>query len=139
MPFRDRVVHHALHAILGEIFERGFNFDSYASCKGKVTHRAAARYEQLRNRFRYVLRCDIYRYFLACCNCYRIRPVLLQTFVEQRFQGTRYRAANWLHVGQTDGCGRFSVSTKPTPPIKDIWAIPTVPGFQANTQFLIRS
>ncbi len=64
-PFRDRVVHHALHAALGEIFERGFIFDSYANRKGKGTHRAIARYEKFRNRFRHVLRCDIYRYFPA--------------------------------------------------------------------------
>ena len=60
-PFRDRVVHHALHAVLGEIFERGFVYDSYANREGKGTHRAVARYEKFRDRFRYVLRCDTYR------------------------------------------------------------------------------
>ena len=64
-PFRDRIVHHALHAVLGEIFERGFIYDSYANRKGKGTHRAVVRYEKFRDRFRYVLRCDIYRYFPA--------------------------------------------------------------------------
>ena len=29
------------------------------------THRAVARYERFRDRFRHVLRCDIYRYFPA--------------------------------------------------------------------------
>lgn len=64
-PFRDRVVHHALCAVCEPIFERGFVFDSYANRKGKGTHRAVARYEHFRNRFRHVLRCDIYRYFPA--------------------------------------------------------------------------
>jgi hypothetical protein len=33
---------------------------------------------------------------------YGVRPVLAETFVDpQRFVGTTYRAANWLHVGQT--------------------------------------
>ena len=64
-PFRDRVVHHALCAVCEPIFERGFIFDSYANRKGKGTHRAVARYEHFRNRFRHVLRCDIYRYFPA--------------------------------------------------------------------------
>ena len=63
--FRDRFVHHALHAVLGGIFERGFIFDSYANRKGKGTHRAVARYEKFRDRFCYVLRYDIYRYFSA--------------------------------------------------------------------------
>ncbi len=58
VPFRDRVVHHAL---CEPVFDRGFIFDSYANRRGKGTHRAVARYE----RFRCVLRCDLYRYFPA--------------------------------------------------------------------------
>jgi len=64
-PFRDRVVHHALCAVVGSIFERGFIDDTYANRKGYGTHRAIARYEQFRNRYRHVLRADIYRYFPA--------------------------------------------------------------------------
>ena len=62
-PFRDRVVHHALCAVVEPVFERGFIHDSYANRKGKGTHRAVARYERFRDRFRHVLRCDIWRYF----------------------------------------------------------------------------
>ena len=64
-PFRDRVVHHAFCAVCEPIFERGFIYDTYANRKGKGTHRAVARYEKFRDRFRHVLRCDIYRYFPA--------------------------------------------------------------------------
>ena len=64
-PFADRVVHHALSAVIGPIFERGFIDDSYANRVGKGTHRAIACYERFRDRFRHVLRCDIYRYFPA--------------------------------------------------------------------------
>ena len=64
-PFRDRVVHHALCAVVEPIFERGFIFDSYANRSGKGTHRAIERYERYRDRHRHVLRCDIYRYFPA--------------------------------------------------------------------------
>lgn len=62
-PFRDRVVHHALHAVIGPIFERGFIDHTYANRTGLGTHRALARYEHYRDRFRHVLRADIYRYF----------------------------------------------------------------------------
>jgi retron-type reverse transcriptase len=62
-PFRDRVVHHALCAVIEPIFERGFIFDSYANRVGKGTHAAVARYERSRDRSAHVLRCDIYRYF----------------------------------------------------------------------------
>jgi hypothetical protein len=51
---------------------------------------------------------------------------LLETFVDQeRFAGTVYRAANWIHVGQTQGRGRQG----PSPPIgsvsiKDVYLLP---------------
>jgi hypothetical protein len=39
---------------------------------------------------------------------YGYRPLLLETLVDaQRFRGTCYRAANWIHVGQTQGRGRL--------------------------------
>ena len=35
---------------------------------------------------------------------YGIEPVMLETFVDpKRFSGVSYRAANWIHVGQTSG------------------------------------
>ena len=64
-PFRDRVVHHALCTVIEPLFERGFIHDSYANRRGKGTHRAVARYERFRDRFAWVLRCDLYRYFPA--------------------------------------------------------------------------
>ena len=38
---------------------------------------------------------------------YAVRPVLLETFVETgRFDGTCYKAANWIVLGETAGRGR---------------------------------
>ncbi len=64
-PFRDRVVHHAVCAVLAPIWARGFIEDSYANRTGYGTHRAVARFEQYRDRYRHVLRADIWRYFPA--------------------------------------------------------------------------
>ena len=64
-PFRDRVVHHAFCAVVEPLFERGFVHDSYANRAGKGTHRAVARYEKFRDRYRHVLRCDVWRFFPA--------------------------------------------------------------------------
>jgi RNA-directed DNA polymerase len=64
-PFRDRVVHHALCAVVEPLFARGFIDHSYANRKAKGTHRAIAAYERYRDRHTHVLRCDIYRYFPA--------------------------------------------------------------------------
>nr|WP_246731811.1 RNA-directed DNA polymerase [Methylocapsa sp. S129] len=63
--FRDRVVHHALCAVVEPVFERGFIFDSYANRRDKGTHAAIDRYEQFARRNVHVLRCDIFRYFPA--------------------------------------------------------------------------
>jgi len=39
---------------------------------------------------------------------YGCRPLLLETLVDAgRFRGTCYRAANWIHLGQTTGRGRM--------------------------------
>jgi hypothetical protein len=64
-PFRDRVVHHALCAVVCPIFEAGFIANSYANRTGKGTHRAITAYEGYRDRHTYVLRCDVFRYFPA--------------------------------------------------------------------------
>ncbi|MGH8522813.1 MAG: DUF4338 domain-containing protein [Gammaproteobacteria bacterium] len=62
---------------------------------------------------------------------YGYRPVLMETFVDQaRFRGTCYKAANWVHVGQTQGRGKLGPSGKHSVPIKDIWLYPLTRHFQ---------
>lgn len=56
---------------------------------------------------------------------YGYRPVLFETFVEtERHRGTCYKAANWIHVGQTSGRGKKSTVHHQIIPIKDIWLYP---------------
>jgi hypothetical protein len=56
---------------------------------------------------------------------YKIRPVLLETFVDsERFAGTCYKAANWIYVGKTKGRGKLGPAGKQSVPIKDIWLNP---------------
>ncbi len=62
-PYRDRVVHHALCNIIQPIFERSFIADSYANRVGYGTHRALKRFTQFARTHRYVLQCDIQKYF----------------------------------------------------------------------------
>jgi RNA-directed DNA polymerase len=64
-PFRDRVVHHALCAVVEPIFEAGFIDHTFANRSGRGTHSAIEAYERYRDRHAHVLRCDIYRYFPA--------------------------------------------------------------------------
>ena len=63
---------------------------------------------------------------------YGYRPVLFETFVEsQRHRGTCYKAANWVHVGQTTGRGKKSAVHHQIIPIKDIWLYPLRRDFAA--------
>ncbi|WP_413174485.1 reverse transcriptase domain-containing protein [Anabaena azotica] len=62
-PYRDRVVHHALCNIITPIFEKTFIYDSYANRVGFGTHRALRRFTKFARSSRYVLQCDICKYF----------------------------------------------------------------------------
>lgn len=62
-PFRDRIVHHALVRVIEPIFERRFIFDSYACRRGKGTHRALNRCTEFVRRYRFVLQCDVAKFF----------------------------------------------------------------------------
>jgi len=58
---------------------------------------------------------------------YGHRPLLLETLVDgNRFRGTCYRAANWIHVGQTTGRGRMDREHQASQPVKDIYVYPLV-------------
>lgn len=62
-PFRDRVVHHALCNVIQPIFEKTFIFDSYANRKDFGTHKALRRFTDFARSSKYVLQCDIEKYF----------------------------------------------------------------------------
>jgi RNA-directed DNA polymerase len=62
-PYRDRIVHHALCNIIEPIFEKSFIEDSYANRKGKGTHAALDKYGSFSKENRYVLKCDVKKYF----------------------------------------------------------------------------
>jgi hypothetical protein len=58
---------------------------------------------------------------------------MVETFVQQdRFRATSYRAANWIHVGQTTGRTRqdrfYSLQT----PIKDVYVYPLQRNFRQH-------
>ena len=62
-PYRDRVIHHALCNVIMPLMERSFIDDSYANRVGYGTHRALKRCVQFSRTSRYVLQCDVRRYF----------------------------------------------------------------------------
>jgi hypothetical protein len=63
---------------------------------------------------------------------------LAETFVDtERFQGTCYRADNWIYVGKTTGRGKLSKSKKSTLSKKAIYVWPLREDFRErlNTQY----
>jgi hypothetical protein len=56
---------------------------------------------------------------------YGVKPMLLETYVERdRFKGTSYRSANWVHVGQTQGRGRMDRDRAYSAPVKEVYVYP---------------
>lgn len=62
-PYRDRIVHHAVCAVLEPLFEPTFIDDSHACRRGHGVHRAVARAEQFQARFEWVLKGDVAAFF----------------------------------------------------------------------------
>jgi hypothetical protein len=62
-PFRDRVVHHALCNLLAPVLERRFIARSFSCQIGKGTTAARECCRQLVNRHRFVLKCDVRKFF----------------------------------------------------------------------------
>jgi len=62
-PFVDRIVHHCLINVIGPVLESTFIQRSYANQIGKGTHRAIRDVQNAMRLHRYVLHCDIRKYF----------------------------------------------------------------------------
>jgi hypothetical protein len=54
----------------------------------------------------------------------------LETFVDRRFRGTCYRAANWLRLGQTRGRTRNDRTHRIRAAVKDVYLYPLAADFQ---------
>jgi len=62
-PYRDRVVHHAVCRVVMPLFERKMIADLYSNRPGKGTHAAIRRCQHWCRKYRYVLKCDVTKYF----------------------------------------------------------------------------
>lgn len=67
LPFRDRVVQHALNNVVEPIFDKRMIFDSYVCRKGKGTHKAVRRLAYFLGKPKnfYFLKADIKAYFAS--------------------------------------------------------------------------
>jgi retron-type reverse transcriptase len=80
LPFRDRVVQHALNTVIDPIFEHYMIYDSYACRRGKGTHQAARRMAYFLGKpgNYYYLKADIKMYFAS------INRTILQSIIARK-------------------------------------------------------
>jgi RNA-directed DNA polymerase len=83
-PFRDRVVHHSVCAVLEPVFERRYIYDSYACRKDKGSHRAIQRASRFGCGSRYFLKCDVRKYFESVDHG-ALKAILRRLFKDRRF------------------------------------------------------
>lgn len=107
LPFRDRVVQHALCTIIEPIFEARFIHDSYACRPGKGVHRGVTRLTAFLRRAHqrwgpvYALKADIAQYFPSIDH--GVLLTLLSTHI--RCPDTLWLIAHILQSGGVDGRG----------------------------------
>ena len=85
--FRDRIVQHAIYAIINPIFDRGFIHDSYGCRVGKGTHRAslqAQHYLRGSRKNSFTLQLDVKKYY------YSIDRRILRGLIEHKIRDTRF-------------------------------------------------
>ena len=104
-PFRDRVAHHAIVAVVDPLFERGFISDTYACIRGRGQHAAVERYRRFvraRDGRGYAVHCDIASYFRS------VDHGVLLTLLGRRIADRRLLdllASLIAHGGEAPGVG----------------------------------
>jgi len=102
LPFRDRIVQHALCNVIEPIFDKGFIFDSYACRLNKGAHRGIQRVRKFINSLGdniHVLKCDVAKYF------YNIDHSQLKQIIRKKI---KCEDTLWLidHIIDSDGSDR---------------------------------
>lgn len=100
-PFVDRVVHHAIVALLEPIYEPAFIHDSYATRKGKGQHQAILQAQRFLQRERWFLKADVDQYF-ASIEHDRLMALLARKVKDRRFLALTERM---IRNGGEDGRG----------------------------------
>ncbi len=73
----------------------------------------------------YLLALNVRRITLDWQSLYGHPVAILETFVDTtRFQGTCYRAANWIYVGDTKGRGKYDQYNRWSKPVKAVYVYP---------------
>ncbi len=110
LPFRDRVVHHAICGIIEPLFERQFIYDSYACRTGKGTHRAVDRLQYFLRCAKarwgtfYILKADIEHYFPSIHHGI-LKSILAKTIRDKRLLVVLYELIDSFNEPGTPNVG----------------------------------
>lgn len=103
-PFRDRVLHHAVCAIMEPHFERLFIHDSYACRRDKGGLRALARAQQMSRRHGYFLKLDVRSFFHSISHDVLL-ALLARCFKDRRLLALLETIIRHPVPNCADGCG----------------------------------
>lgn len=77
---------------------------------------------KVKNLASYVLAMSVWQLGKDWKKRYGYEPALVETFVDRdRYAGTCYKAANWIHVGTTKGRGRDDCNHRSSLSVKDVY------------------
>jgi retron-type reverse transcriptase len=82
-PYRDRVVHHAVCNVIAPYWDKSMVHDAYACRKDKGTHKAILRFTEYARKNKYVLKCDIRKYFASIDHA-RLKEILFKKIPERK-------------------------------------------------------
>ena len=68
-PFRDRVVHHAVHDVIEPLIDKSFIYDSYACRRDKGSHKAVDRAQRFLRVNSFCFHGDVKKYFPSIDHC----------------------------------------------------------------------
>ena len=82
LPFRDRVMQHAVYRVINPVFDKGFLSGSYACRKGKGSHEAILKVASCMKKqgFEWYLYCDISHFFAS------IDPKVLKSLIARKIK-----------------------------------------------------
>ncbi len=111
LPFRDRVLQHALCNVIEPLFEKKFIYDSYACRKGKGTHASADRVQEFLKRAErkwgnpYCLKTDIKQYFPSIRHSTLLAIMRRTVACEDTLWLIREILSSWVDVSDPDPRG----------------------------------
>lgn len=110
LPYRDRIVHHAIMNILEKIFIKMFTTDTYSCIKGKgITKAVLKLQEALKDKFNTIhcLKLDIKKFYPSC-NHEILKQILKRKFKDKNLLWLLYEIIDSVNNSRGGGSWRWN-------------------------------